>query len=216
MQFGLSQETKGRETKMDRPPILDYVHDVNEEQNMYIADLDKPISKEEVLNAVNKLKNQKAAGPDGMIGEFLKFSVNEISDYLVLLFNSLFDNGYYPVDWSESIILPLYKKGDVNNPNNYRGISLCSITSKVYSSIVNNRLKQWIDSNNITGEFQAGFKSNYSTIDHIFTLFAAVQKQFSKNRKLYVAFIDFQKAFDSISRKLLWPVLVKNRFTVNY
>ena len=185
--------------------------DVNEVQNMYIDDLDKPISKDEVLNAINKLKNQKAAGPDGMIGEFLKFSVNEISDYLVLLFNSLFDNGYYPVDWSESIILPLYKKGDVNNPNNYRGISLCNITSKVYSSIVNNRLKQWIDSNNITGEFQAGFKSNYSTIDHIFTLFAAVQKQFSKNRKLYVAFIDFQKAFDSISRKLLWPVLVKNR-----
>ena len=47
--------------------------------------------------------------------------------------------------------------------------------------------------NNITGEFQAGFKQNYSTIDHIFTLMAFIQKQFSLNRKLYVAFIDYEK-----------------------
>ena len=45
--------------------------------------------------------------------------------------------------------------------------------------------------------------------DHIFTLLTIVQKQLSLNRKLYVAFIDFEKAFDSISRKLLWPILQK-------
>ena len=56
---------------------------------------------------------------------------------------------------------------------------------------------------NITGEYQAGFKRGYSTIDHKFTLLACVQKQFAANRKLYVAFIDFEKAFDSINRNLL-------------
>ena len=64
--------------------------------------------------------------------------------------------------------------------------------------------------NNITGECQAGFKRNYSTTDHMFTLLALIQKQFSLNRKLYVAFIDFEKTFDSINRKLLWPILLKN------
>ena len=179
----------------------------------YIDDLDKAISKEEILLAIRKLKNGKAAGPDGLIGEFFKFASSEIIDYLYELFNKLFDNGFYPREWSESIILPLFKKGNVNDPNNYRGISLCNIASKLYSSIINNRIKFWIDSNDITGEFQAGFKSNYSTVDHIFTLLACVQKQFSnnKNRKLYVAFIDFQKAFDSINRKLLWPILIKNK-----
>ena len=47
----------------------------------------------------------------------------------------------------------------------------------------------------------------------MFTLLAAVQKQFSFNRKLYVAFIDFDKAFDSVSRKLLWVILAKNGVT---
>jgi hypothetical protein len=122
----------------------------------------------------------------------------------------LFESGTYPENWTESIILPLYKKGNVNYPNNYRGISLCDVTSKLYGSIINKRLSEWIEINKLTGEYQAGFKKDYSTIDHLFTLLAAVQKQFSKNRKLHVPFIDFEKAFDSISRKLLWPILLKN------
>jgi hypothetical protein len=71
-------------------------------------------------------------------------------------------------------------------------------------------LSEWIEINNSTGEFQAGFKKDYSTVDHLFTLMAAVQKQFALNRKLYVAFVDFEKSFDSISRKLVWPILLKN------
>ena len=55
---------------------------------------------------------------------------------------------------------------------------------------------------------QAGFKNDFSTIDHIFTMLTIIQKRFVNNRKLYVAFIDFEKAFDSISIKLLWPVLL--------
>ena len=49
----------------------------------------------------------------------------------------------------------------------------------------------------------------------MFTLMAMIQKQFALNRKLYAAFIDFEKAFDSISRKLLWPILLKNVLRVD-
>ena len=82
----------------------------------------------------------------------------------------------------------------------------------MYGTIINKRLCAWVEENNLTGECQAGFKKGYSTVDQIFTLFACIQKQFSKttNRKLYVAFIDFQKCFDTINRNLLWPVLLKN------
>jgi hypothetical protein len=128
----------------------------------------------------------------------------------------LFDKGVYPTEWKETVILPLFKKGDPNNVNNYRGISLCNVTSKLYGTIINNRLQEWVALHNITGEHQAGFKADYSTMDHIFALLAAVQKQFVKNRKLYVAFVDFEKAFDSISRKLLWPILFKNGIKGKY
>ena len=53
--------------------------------------------------------------------------------------------------------------------------------------------------NNITGEDQAGFKKDYCTINYIFTLLAIIQKQFANKRKLYVAFIDFEKAFDAVA-----------------
>ena len=61
----------------------------------------------------------------------------------------------------------------------------------------------WVDMNDAVGEQQAGFTKDYSTIDHMFTLLAIVHKLLSLNRKLYVAFIDFERAFDSASRKLL-------------
>ena len=72
----------------------------------------------------------------------------------------------------------------------------------MYSSIINSRLQEWVEVNNIKGEHQAGFKKDYSAIDHILTLLAIIQKQFANNRNLYVAFIDVEKAFDSIARKL--------------
>ena len=171
---------------------------------------DRPITREEVLLAIQRLKNGKASGPDSIIGEFFKHAGHLAVDFLVKFFNVLFERGIYPDSWTESIIIPLFKNGNQNDPDNYRGISLCDISSKLYSSIINNRLQEWIEQNSLTGECQAGFKKDYSTVDHMFTLIAMIQKQFALNRKLYVAFIDFEKAFDSISRKLLWPILLKN------
>ena len=109
--------------------------------------------------AVRKLKNKKAAGPDGIIGEMLKNSGSYILDFFAKFFNALFEKGVFPERWTESIVLPLFKKGDANNPNSYRGISLCDASSKVYSTIINLRLLEWVEVNNITGEYQAGFKS---------------------------------------------------------
>ena len=54
-------------------------------------------------------------------------------DFLVKFFNVLFDRGIHPDSWTESIIIPLFKKGNQNDPNNYSGISLCDISSKLYS-----------------------------------------------------------------------------------
>ena len=75
--------------------------------------------------AFRKLKNKKPAGPDGIIGEMLENSGTYVTDFFVNFFNALFEKGIFLTKWTESIVLPLFKKGDVNNPNNYRGISLC-------------------------------------------------------------------------------------------
>ena len=170
----------------------------------------RPISLDEVMLALRKLKPKKAAGPDQIIGEVLKQANLQIAPFFVKFFNVLFDFGIYPEQWTEAIIQPLYKKGNVNDPGNYRGISLSDTSSKLYGMIINKRIQNWVEQNKITGEYQAGFKSGYSCCDHIFTLMACVQKQFSNNRKLYACFIDFEKCFDTINRNLLWPILIKN------
>ena len=76
--------------------------------------------------------------------------------------------------------------------------------------MLNKRITNWIDDNEIIGEEQAGFRQEHSTFDHIFTLLALVQKQLLRHRKLYVAFIVFRNAFDTICRTTLRTVLHRN------
>ena len=82
--------------------------------------------------------------------------------------------------------------------------------SKVYTNILNKRLTLFVESNNILPIEQAGFRENFSTVDHIFTLYSLIHKQFAKNRKLYVAFIDYSKCFDTVNQHAMFNVLERN------
>ena len=109
-----------------------------------------------------------------------------------------------------TVIIPLHEKGDLENTDNYRGISLLSVISKCYTCVLNTRMKEWMEENEKIIESQAGFRHGYSTADHIFALSAIVEKCLSKKGgKLYVAFVDLQKAFDSVHRVSLFESLVR-------
>ena len=85
---------------------------------------DRPVTREEVLLAIQRLKNGKAAGPDGIIGELLKHAGHLPVDFLVAFLHALFDRGIYPDSWTESIILPLLKKGNQESKQLPRNISM--------------------------------------------------------------------------------------------
>ena len=70
-------------------------------------------------------------------------------------------------------------------------------------------MTQWTEYNDVLSEAQEGFRKDYSTVDHIFTLHALVSKRLKKNKKLYVDFVDFRKAFDTVKRNVLWNVLLQ-------
>ena len=160
---------------------------------------DEPISRDEVTASIRNLKLGKSAGPDKIVSEMLKYVDQNVADFLVQLFNKLNDEGIFPKEWSKSIIVLIHKKGDANIPDNYRGIALTSVLSKVYTHIFNKRLTGWEEQQEKILEQQAGFRAGYSTIDHIFTLYGLVQKHLQRHTKFYVAFVDLKKAFDSIS-----------------
>lgn len=169
--------------------------------------LDTPITAREIREALNHLKQGKAAGCDGILNEMLKASGDVIMPFLVQFFNEIFDKASWPEEWTKALIVPIHKKGDEDNPDNYRGISLMCTLSKMFTRVINKRLSAWSEDNDVINEAQAGFRRNYSTVDHIFTLYACVEKQLSQPSKLYVAFVDFRKAYDSIKRSLLWVAL---------
>uniref|UniRef100_UPI003AF6F7D4 RNA-directed DNA polymerase n=1 Tax=Thiolapillus sp. TaxID=2017437 RepID=UPI003AF6F7D4 len=173
-------------------------------------ELNVPITDHEVRVALSSLKSRKASGHDNVTAEMLKASDNIAVTFFTKLFNKFFSEGRYPEQWTRSVIVPLFKKGDKDIPNNYRGISLLSVASKCYTTVLRNRLTKWMDDHEKVVEAQAGFRKGYSTIDHIYTLSAVIEKYLSrKGGKLYVAFIDLQKAFDSVNRTSLFLSLVK-------
>ena len=127
------------------------------------------------------------------------------------LFNIVLTSGFIPDSWSQGIISPIYKnKGDKSSPDNYRGVTLLSCFGKLFTSILNNRLNNYLENMNILVEEQAGFRKGYSTTDHIFNLKCLIDLYLFRGKKLYSAFIDYKKAFDSVNSVYLWQKLINN------
>ena len=121
------------------------------------------------------------------------------------LCQAVWDKEELPAEWKRSIIIPIHKKKDRLECANYRGISLTCHSSKIFTSIILQRIKRRTEE--ILSEAQAGFRENRSTIDQIFTLRQMAEKYEEYGKELYVCYIDFRKAFDSVWRKGLWKVI---------
>ena len=80
------------------------------------------------------------------------------------VFNKIFDIGYFPDSWGDDFIVPLHKKGSTENVENYRGITLLSIVSKLFSNILNTRLNDWAEKYHVYVEAQAGLRKGMGTI----------------------------------------------------
>ena len=111
-------------------------------------------------------------------------------------------------------MVPVYKKGNENDTNNYRGITLISCMGKLFTSILNRRLLKWDEENNVITDAQFGFRRGNSTIDAIFILQSLVNFHLKKKGgRLYCCFIDYRKAFDFVDRGKLWSKLIKQGIT---
>ena len=182
--------------------------DPNIDPNISNDQLDADFTEEELRRAIFSQKDNKAPGIDCISAEILKSSFDFISDFLLNLYNRMFTSGEYPRSWGEGIITPIFKKGDVNDVSNYRGITLINVLAKVYSQLLLNRLTYWTEMYDKITKSQFGFQKRKSIIDCIFILQSVVSKVLSKGQKLYCVFIDYEKCFDKIDRALLWQKLL--------
>ena len=124
--------------------IADFVRDFDfEARETTFEVLDERISQAEIQKAINRLATNKSSGEDNLLNEYFISAGSILLEPLEILFNKIFESGKFPTDWSTGITVPIHKKGDVNDPNNYRGITLVSCFAKLFTTILNNRLKQW-------------------------------------------------------------------------
>ena len=182
-------------------------HETNEEANIPYDDsaLNSSITEQEIYNAVKKLKNSKSSGDDNVKNEYLKNSLPKMMDIYVKMFNRILDTGNFPESWGKGVIVPIYKqKGARQDPNNYRGITLLSNVSKLFTSIINDRLTRYIEENELLERNQTGFRKAHSTLDHIFVIDRLIHLCRFKKIRLFGCFVDYQKAFDTIVREKLY------------
>ena len=155
-------------------------------------DINEPFTKQEIEKLLKKkLKNDKSCGIDNIINEFLKFCPSEMKSIIVKIFNLVLNTGLIPDEWCISLVQPIYKnKGETSDPDNYRGISLISCLGKLFTMAINERLTKYLDNMGIIGDEQAGFRKNYSTMDHIFVISSLINLYKHKGKIIYCAFID--------------------------
>ena len=127
--------------------------------------------------------------------------------------NKIWQTGEWPTPWTQSLIITLPKKGNLQLCQNYRTISLISHPSKVMLRIILNRLKPVAE--NIIAEEQAGFRAGRSTTEQIFNLRLICERYLQHQQDLYHVFIDFKKAFDRVWHAALWATMRKYNINTN-
>ena len=110
---------------------------------------------------------------------------------------------FYPASWTRAKLFTIFKKGDKLNPNNYRGISVTNSICKLYDMVLCHRLQQWFS----PLREQSGAQRGRGCLEHIVTLRLLTDTARRKKIKLFVAFIDFSKAYDLVPRQKLFKIL---------
>ena len=177
--------------------------------NSLNPEMDREITEAELDAVLARSKIGKARGPDGTLAEYLKYAPKNVQKALLRLMNIIFSTATYPTSWTVNFLKAIYKSGATTDPGNYRGLAIGSAIAKLYSAILLNRLEAFVTKENILSICQIGFRKLFRTADHIYVLKTIVNMKLSKGEKLYAAFIDFKKAYDTVNREKLLDSLQK-------
>ena len=163
------------------------------------------VSQEEVEKAIKSTRSRRAAGVCEVPPELIKYGGTEMVGGLTKVFNSVLEAGRVPEEWRKAIIVPIFKnKGSKLDCTKYRGISLTSVPSKVFLRVLLNIVKPIVEGR--LREEQAGFRGGRSTLDQIFVLRQVLEKKWEHAMPVYCAFMDLEKAYDSVWREGMWQI----------
>ena len=176
-----------------------------------VVDADPPINEtapslDEVREAVARLRGGKAPGVCNISAELLKSGGEAMIRGLHAVLTAVWQSGTIPPDWKRGLVVPIWKgKGDRQDCNNYRGITLLSVPGKVLAHLLLMRIRNQLLM--YQRPEQSGFTPGKSTTDRILALRVLVERRREFRQGMLAAYVDLKKAFDSVHREALWDLL---------
>ena len=161
------------------------------------------ILRQEVQTRLEKLKVNKACGPDDIHPYVLQKAASAVSVPLTQIFKLSLNTGECPSDWRTANVTPIHKKGDRTDPSNYRPVSLTSQVCKVFESMVKEHITKHLTLNNILSDKQHGFREGRSCLTNLLEIIESWTDILDDDDGVDVAYLDFRKAFDLVSHRHL-------------
>ena len=180
-----------------------------------IGELDSELKEKEILDAVKTLKNNKSKFSP-VSNEMLKCNPKAIIKTLCSLFNYILKSKTFSEIWNLSLIKPIHKLGTTTLHEHYRGICISNHLSKLFTSVLCDRLQPWVSQKGIVPDKSLGFKKGLRTEDGLFILTSLLDKYAKKDQKLHACFVDFAKFYDTIAHDLLFLKLAEKGVNGNF
>src|SRR5438874_3955927 len=156
-----------------------------------------------IVNLVNNLNQHKSPYPDGIPAKLLKLVPEEISDFLLLIFDKCIQLSVIPAQWKTANVAPVFKKGSRSQPGNYRPISLTSVLCKMFEHIISSNLAKFLEQHNLFNENQFGFRKKRSCELQLHRVCQDIAFILDNGEQADLIFLDFSKAFDKVPHNLL-------------
>ena len=166
-----------------------------------ISDID--FTEEDIINAIDELRNNSAAGPDGLAAILLKNCKEALAKPLYILWRDCLDQGITPAKLKEGHIIPLHKGGHQGIASNYRPVALTSHLIKVFEKVIRNKLVAFLEENNLFNNSQHGFRSGRSCLSQLLDYHDRIIHLLEKGLNVDSVYLDFAKAFDKVDHKIL-------------
>ncbi|CAC5420891.1 unnamed protein product [Mytilus coruscus] len=179
--------------------ICEYSSQIRKPFNTFF---DVPYTEDEIYEQIKTLKCGKAPGPDYVCNEHIVYGGNTLLKWICYIFNIILKCEYVPLLYRHGIIIPLYKGNnkDKSNPNSYRAIVLTSVFGKLHDKTVLHQINKMLTALDKTfpDPLQFGFVPEHGSIPALYTLKECINVFLKSKSKLYVGFLDNEKAFDKI------------------
>ena len=196
-------------------PLASGVHDPNFPEPHVEFKMDEnslKFTNRDILDAISEIGSNSGAGPDGIPALLLKKCANSLVEPLRYIWSESFKKGIVPVFYKNSLIYPLFKKGNRAKAANYRPISMTSHIIKIFERVLRKKIVEFLEVNNLLSQYQHGFRSGRSCLTQLLGHFDDICSGLVEGKDTDSIYLDYAKAFDRVDHRLLILKLKRYNF----